>query len=492
MAKEYTQYIDEYSNVHVQGKTLGQGGQGIVFRTGIPDIAVKLATDSSGNPINDSQFYEQNKKKLKNVQNLPAIDCNIALPVALLKGYAGYVMQLLSDMQPLDNFDADGNSLQKITDEDIPQWLSQCQKDTAKNIVYYCKTGGLRRRLIALQNAAVNLARIHTNGLVYGDVSPNNVFISSDENYSEVWFIDADNLRFARESVTGGVYTPKFGAPELVQRKAGSSFRTDCHAFATMTFRMLSILHPFIGKKIDGDDSDWADTEPSNDFVNLDEQAYAGLFPWIDDENDDSNSNEGGFPRILVLTDALKRICQRTFGESRTEFWKRPVMLQWAEVLADAVDRVVKCPECKMSYYYDVQGKVCPYCDHTKPAMLLLESFHWSGIKKSLTKRNVLAKEINEQQIEVPLNFFTSFKLSQHNVIGLTVNCEKEIIEIKPNETLALSLAIPKEASGQFKRLRNNSVYTLKKTTLAKEIWLRTDNTATPRLIRCTIKKDNN
>jgi serine/threonine protein kinase len=491
--EEHAKYIDEYSNVHVQDKILGQGGQGIVFRTSVPDIAVKLATDASGNPVNDKLFCEQNKKKLKRIQNLPIADCNIALPVALLRDYAGYVMQLLSDMQPFDDFWADGKSLRNITDEDIPVWLSQCPKDIAKNITFYRNTGGLRRRLIALQNAAVNLARLHTNGLVYGDISQNNIFISSDKNYSEVWFIDADNLRFEKESVNG-VYTPKFGAPELVQGKAGASSLTDCHAFATMAFWMLSTLHPFIGKKVDGDDSDWADTEPNSDFGNLNEQAYAGFFPWIDDKNDDSNSKEGGFPRTLILTDALKRICQRTFGEARTDFWKRPTMLQWAEVLADAVDRVVKCPACQMSWYYDVQGEICPYCGHTKPSMLILESFQWNGTGQSLTKQNVFvkeifAKEINEQQIDVPLNFFTSFKLSQHNTIGLTVNCEEKKIAVKPNGTVALSLAVPKENGGQFKNLRSNSIY---KTTLAKEIWLRTDNTAIPRLIRCTIKEENN
>ncbi|MDR2117558.1 MAG: hypothetical protein LBP87_14370 [Planctomycetaceae bacterium] len=491
MTEGLSKYIDEYFNVHVQGKTLGQGGQGIVFRTSVPDIAVKLATDNSGNPINNKQCYEQNKQKLKHVQNIPVAGCNIALPVALLKDYAGYVMQLLSDMQPFGNFWADGKSLHDIQDEDIPQWLSQCPKDTAKNIAYYCKTGGLLRRLIALQNAATNLARLHNNGLVYGDVSPNNVFISSNENYSEVWFIDADNLQFQKES-ENGVYTPKFGAPELVQGKAGSSFRTDCHAFATMAFYMLSMLHPFIGKKVDGADSDWANTEPNSDFADLDTQAYAGLFPWIDDENDDCNSNEGGFPRMLVLTDALKRICQRTFGEARTNFWKRPTMLQWAEVFADAVDRVVQCPACKMSWYYDVQGDICPFCNHPKPTMLIFESFQYNGKGKPVTKRNVFAKEINKEQIDIPLHIFTSFSLSQSNINGLSVNNEKEEFTFKISGNVDLSIALSDKSNGRFKYLQKNIPYVLEKKTLLNEIWLRADNTAIPRLIRCTIKEENN
>ncbi|MDR2755956.1 MAG: hypothetical protein LBC20_09635 [Planctomycetaceae bacterium] len=484
MLDEPAKYIDEYYNIHVRVKTLGQGGQGVVFRTGVPDIAGKLKIDVLGNPVNDKQSYEQYKNALKSVQNLPVNGCNIILPAALFRDYAGYAMSLLSEMQPFDKFWADGKSLQKINDEDIPQWLSKCQKDTAQNIAYYCKTGGLRRRLIALQNAAANLARLHTNGLVYGDVSPNNVFISSDENYSEVWFIDADNLQFARESGKG-VYTPKFGAPELVQGKAGSSFRTDCHAFATMAFWMLTMLHPFIGKKVDGEDSDWADTEPNSDFADLDERAYAGYFPFIDDEDDDSNSCDGGFPRMLVLTEELKRIGQRTFGDARTDFWKRPTMLQWAEVLANAVAKVVKCPNCRMSYYNDIQGDHCPYCDVSKPEMLILESFQYNGI---LTKRNVFAKEITEKQIDVPLFIFMPFQLSQNNINGLHIHFDEKNMKIKTSNNVELSLAVTDENSGQFKSLRKDTNYTLARKQLEKEVWLRTDNTVTSRLIRLTVQ----
>ncbi|MDR1484872.1 MAG: hypothetical protein LBT09_08635 [Planctomycetaceae bacterium] len=484
MTDEPAKYIDEYFNVHVQDKTLGQGGQGVVFRTKIPDVAVKLATDASGNPINDETFREQNKKRLKRVQNLPVAGCNVALPVALLRDYAGYVMQLLSDMIPFGNFWADGKSLQKITDEDIPKWLEGNPKDTAKQLTFYCNTGGLKRRLIALQQAAVNLARLHTNGLVYGDVSPNNVFISEDENYSDVWFIDADNLRFEKVSESG-IYTPHYGAPELVQGKAGGSSRTDCHAFATMAFWMLTMLHPFIGKKVDGEDSDWADTEPNSDFADLDERAYAGYFPFIDDEDDDSNSCDGGFPRMLVLTEELKRICQRTFGDARTDFWKRPTMLQWAEVLANAVAKVVKCPNCRMSYYNDIQGDHCPYCDVSKPEMLILESFQYNGI---LTKRNVFAKEITEKQIDVPLFIFMPFQLSQNNINGLHIHFDEKNMKIKTSNNVELSLAVTDENSGQFKSLRKDTNYTLARKQLEKEVWLRTDNTVTSRLIRLTVQ----
>jgi serine/threonine protein kinase len=129
------------------------------------------------------------------------------------------------------------------------------------------------------------------------------VFVD-DNNSSNVWLIDADNLRFERIYGGNSVYTPHYGAPEIVQGRDQSRPRTDCWSFAVMAFRTLSLCHPFIGKKVlEPDDAEggW-DAEPAKDGVpaDLDEQAYAGYLPFIDDEEDDTNANNSCFPRELV------------------------------------------------------------------------------------------------------------------------------------------------------------------------------------------------
>ena len=62
------------------------------------------------------------------------------------------------------------------------------------------------------------LAAIHGRGLVYVDPSPHNVFVSEPADADEVRLIDVDNLRPA---TTPGrtVYTPGYGAPEIVQAR---------------------------------------------------------------------------------------------------------------------------------------------------------------------------------------------------------------------------------------------------------------------------------
>ena len=114
--------------------------------------------------------------------------------------------------------------------------------------------------------------------MVYGDISPNNIFISEGIDGSSVWLIDADNIRF--EITAGGsvVYTPKYGAPELVQGKDGGRPSSDCHAFAVVAFYLLSLIHPFVGKKVDGtDEGDWADEE--NDDEDIEDKSLCRIVP---------------------------------------------------------------------------------------------------------------------------------------------------------------------------------------------------------------------
>lgn len=147
MSEWFNRYVDEYQNVHIQDKVLGQGGQGVVFRTRDPDLAIKLVTDESGNPVTDDVLVERYSKRFKRVRLLPLPEnLNISVPAALLQNKAGYVMQLLSEMVPFSHFWLDGQTAEKMGPDQIPAWLSAMPENEAKKIVHYCKTGGLRRR----------------------------------------------------------------------------------------------------------------------------------------------------------------------------------------------------------------------------------------------------------------------------------------------------------------------------------------------------------
>lgn len=506
MSQTLKKYVDEYQNVHIQDKILGQGGQGVVFRTKDPDLAIKLVTDESGAPVTDKKLVERYSNRFRKVRLLPLPESiNISVPAALLENNAGYVMQLLSEMVPFSHFWLDGKSADEISPDHIPAWLlpndaSQKEKllrnpeelKPIKELVHYRNTGGIRRRLYALYKCASLLARLHGNGMVYGDISPNNIFISESLDDSSVWLIDADNIRF--EITTGGsiVYTPKYGAPELVQSKDGGRPSSDCHAFAVVAFYLLSMIHPFVGKKVDGtDENDWADEV--NDNEDIEHKAYAGLLPWIDDQSDDSNSSDCGLPRSLLLTEKLISLFEGTFGPGRTSPLLRPTIYHWPEALAQAADMTVTCPGCSMNYYYDfihpeTEDHNCPYCKTQRPQVLILESYRWNGPDKPINSpcwRYV--REIHQgTELTMPRRIFDEFAMLDSDTAEVLISSSNNGILIKKSDHGKADLSVAADSHPQSGFQKLYSQMKIDRVTPDVQFWMFA-HLNSPRLIKCMI-----
>ena len=371
--------VDEYGNVHQMADELARGGQGVVYRTKDADLAVKQPLDAAGQPDKNANLRErfQHVRLLPMPRRIP-----VSLPLAILRDEPGYVMRLLNDMKPFAIFDSDGRSKKKPEDEKqaLPQWLAKIpDQDLALRLLHYAQTGSSRRRSLALAKCAAILARLHSAGLVYGDISTNNAFIGEGMT-KDVWLIDADNMRLELPSGGVSVYTPGYGAPEVVQGRDQSRPRTDCWAFAVMAFKLLALCHPFIGKKVlepEDEEDGWdADPAPNGTPTDLDEQAYAGHLPFVEDEDDDSNEGVGGLPRVLVATEGLRRLFQETFGAGRKLPHRRPAMAFWALELARAADRSLDCSQCGMSHFADEYAQ-CPYCGAVRSAFIRAKTPRW-------------------------------------------------------------------------------------------------------------------
>lgn len=481
---------DEYFNVHILDKVIGQGGQGIVYRTKDPDLAVKIVTDEKGEPITDHSEARLLSNRLKMIRLLPIPDnLNLSFPLALLKDGVGYVMQLLSDMVPFSTFWLNGSDAKKIKSRDIPEWLSNSPEEIAKILVHYVNTGGLRRRLIALAKYASILARLHGNGFVYGDVSPNNAFISEEPSFSEVWLIDADNIEFINTSAKRIVFTPKYGAPEMVRGLSGASTLTDCYSFAVLAFYLLTMIHPFIGNLVtDCEEDDWA--AESND--DPEEKAFAGLLPFVDDINDRSNSTSGGLPRQLVLTERLAALFQKTLGEGRTNFWKRPTIYHWPEALIAAADNTLICPSCKMSWFYNVPGESCPYCNTRKPLAILCEAYCWEG--ESMHLNNPCWSLVHELpasgiSLMLPERLFYPFSTTSWEKAVLELRFEDRKLLITKAEEVGheILIALPNDSDGLFREMGHQTQ--ISAVAYEKGFWIYF-GAYQPRIIKCSLLGD--
>ena len=368
--------VDQFGNRHQLANELARGGQGVVYRTGDADLAIKqpLGADGAVRLNMDMRSRFQNVLCLPIPSRIP-----IALPLAVLRDEPGYVMRLLADMEPISEFELSGQMQSEMAKLQVPKWLADVRDKRAMlRLLHYASSGSTKRRLLTLSKCAGVLARLHAAGIVYGDLSPQNCFMSRVDS-REVWLIDADNLRFERHRGGETVYTPRYGAPEVVRAADQSRPRTDAWAFTVMAFEALTLSYPFMGGKVlavDELNDEWDAKSVTTQLPgNLEEQAYAGLMPYVDDPDDSSNCATGGLPRNLVLSSQLISLFQETLGIGRTQPWRRPSLAYWALELARAHDRSVVCPECSMSYF--LQHNACPYCGKTKPSLVRAKTSRW-------------------------------------------------------------------------------------------------------------------
>lgn len=453
----HTMFIDQFDNQHYLAGELARGGQGAVYRTKDADLAIKMAFGYEEDP----KALEKLQLKFMHIRQLPIPKGTpISLPLAILRGAPGYVMRLLNEMVPLAKLQMSGADKTALRDVQMPPWLKACADDPKTNdfayvLLHYARTGSTSWRFYALYKTASILAQLHQAGLVYGDISLNNVFIGNrDGSRSPVWLIDADNLRFEMERGGSTVYTPKLGAPEIVQTDANgrsldsSRPRTDCWAFSVMAFQLLSTLHPFIGRRVleDNDDSGWDSDEGSkNESMQIDEQAYAEKLPYIDDPDDDSNSGAKilGVPRQIIFNEEVQTLFNEVFGPGRTDPWRRPAMMYFARAFARAHDTMICCPECGMSYYFEKMDK-CPYCDTKTPLVAKL-------IGPCGYRYEVQRKSDEQVSVVLPKRLFESFSLasSDEEYASVTINWDKMRIEPLRGETVPDNLNV--EFSGGAK-----------------------------------------
>lgn len=317
--------VDTQGSRYELGALLGSGGQGTVFAVRGRPLAVKLT--HAANLMEDLRC----KENISRVRLLDLAGLNIARPkCALREPHVGYVMDLMTGMVPLST-------------------MLRPPRDRVKDAGnWYRDTGGLLRRLRLLSKLAALLGDLHARGMVFGDPSPNNVFVSEDVLHDEVWLIDADNIREGAGRFS--LYTRHYGAPELVRGESQSDSLTDAWSFAVMAFEVLTCIHPFL------DGHYVSEGEPS-----LEHEADCGQVPWVDEEAQGRNCTTNGLSRGKVLTPALQSLANECFGASRMDRKGRPGVSRWKNALTDATNLIVHCDSCLQTYL--VAEQRCAWCD---------------------------------------------------------------------------------------------------------------------------------
>jgi len=213
---------------------LKEGGQGVVYTTELPSVLIKGFTSQDGNA------KQRWRAHIEWLIRQDIADLKLARPLALMKApRMAYAMELMDGLVDLTSlFDSFIKARDEATD-DKPNL----------HIKNYLDQGGLSRRIRILCQLARTLNQLHGRGMLYGDLSPDNIFVSDDPAHAETWLIDCDNISY--ESHTGlTVHTPDYGAPEVVRGEAMLSSLTDCWSFAVIAYQLLTHNHPLKGDMI--------------------------------------------------------------------------------------------------------------------------------------------------------------------------------------------------------------------------------------------------
>ena len=328
--------IDSHGHAYELTGKLGEGGQGVVCKTTNQNVLVKICTH------NDERLREEWINHIRWLMRQPLENLTIARPVAIIeKPRLGYVMELMDGLAPISHLleTAEYSMLEGGTPAD--------------KLSGFLKTGGLKRRVTLLAKLARLLADLHGRGMAFGDLSPSNVFISESLDHSEVWLIDCDNLCVSSRTCQQSVFTPDYGAPEIIRKESGVNTLTDSWSFAVMAFRLLTLSHPLKGDVV------------NNGGPEMEEMSTRGELPWVDHSDDRQNEVTTGLPRDLVLTDRLKALFSQCFDEGLNDPGARPSMSAWAAGLEAATALAITCEESDCgSTFFAERSLQCPFCDH--------------------------------------------------------------------------------------------------------------------------------
>ena len=178
--------------------------------------------------------------------------------------------------------------------------------------------------------------------------------VSDDLNRTETWLIDTDNLTSRSRPTSNILGFPGYLAPERRRRNAPPSTLADTYILAIHVFRLLVLRHPLEG--VAADDLDGHEARERMDRGDL---AYVGDPRDLSNQLPPRSFPAGLFP--LVMSGRMRSLAERTFGEGRLEPAKRPGCARWRDVLFNALDNVIDCPDsCGWTYFRLL--KSCPNC----------------------------------------------------------------------------------------------------------------------------------
>lgn len=332
---------------------LGEGSQGTTFLLEDRKHIVKLFHKSIDSTVAKSKInFLLNLGLNKNIFAIPLRQIN--------QPRNGYIAEFASGMVP----------------------LTEIRMHSAINNLseWYLSTGGLLRRYNILTKLASILRVLHSKGMAYCDLSPNNVFISEKVDNGHVFLIDMDNLRY-KTSILNNIYTPFYGAPEIVSNASPNTTMSDSYSFAVLAYELLTLNHPLIGDYV-------SEGEPE-----IEDMALNGKIPWVEHSTDSQNIRSTGLPSNKVIPKKLMSLFRKNFETGLLNPLERPTMAEWYDALNLAQNELLKCGNnaCGLLYPYNNEQK-CTFCGDKPAHLTRIQMRRWEEVEFYDKEQNKVKK----------------------------------------------------------------------------------------------------
>lgn len=354
----------------------GQGAQGAVYKEDSGNYMIKLYFMA-----NEIQTNSQvNKINWLLQQSYPE---RFIMPLEMVKEpYIGYVMKRVKGHFSLNKLLIPSKEL------NFSEW-------------YNSYAGGLRRRLYIGYQIAQAFYILHNKyNRAYCDISGNNILVVADKTKVSVCMIDIDNLYVPGTDKSGIMGTMRYMAPEIANNQMEPDILTDDYSLAVILFELLRAGHPYIGDKI------------SNGSPEMENNAYKGFYPYVDDDDNDFNRSSQMLPDDIVFTTKLRELFKKTFVDGNLNRMDRTTAFEFARACLEAANLLIKCKFCKSWYYpVDREGShsVCPWCENKNQIPLFL-SFRdsckrWNNDKSEVEIKSHYSYILRESNNDITDNY---------------------------------------------------------------------------------------
>lgn len=317
------------------GALVEKGGQGAVYGEESGKYLIKVLFEE------DEERIVVHEAKLRMLYAL-SLPPRFIKPLDIIKfqlggkHHIGYVMQCVKGHMPLEK-------LLVWKEDDGAEW--------------YNETGGLKRRLYLAYLIAQSFALLHENNLAYCDISGKNILVAKETSINSVCMIDIDNIYTPGTLATDIKGSRFYIAPEIELNQLPPDILTDDYSLAVIIFELLRNIHPFIGDMV---------FNGGDECLN---EALTGKHPYIDDENNRSNTVSDGITAELVFNNKLRELFKRSFSDGRLNRMARPLSKEYALACLEASNAVIPCrnEECQAWFFPSSKFKKdkayeCPWC----------------------------------------------------------------------------------------------------------------------------------